>query len=163
MRQQWQFGKRHGLTPVLSVPVTEVPPAVTTPVHVPPTFMTYRLQDPLSLESARSPMQIEGLLSEEDYPIPTVREEEMAEGLAAAMSTGMSLQDPFGSLNPTRSELEEWYRRQFSKEVIAPPAAPKPQPTREEKTGSSPKELSLNKPDGFTGEHEKFTAWLLSV
>ena len=27
----------------------------------------------------------------------------------------------------------------------------------------SPKELSLNKPDGFTGKHEKFTAWLLSV
>ena len=27
----------------------------------------------------------------------------------------------------------------------------------------SPKELSLNKPDGFTGDHEKFTAWLLSV
>ena len=25
------------------------------------------------------------------------------------------------------------------------------------------KELSLNKPDGFTGEHDKFTAWLLSV
>ena len=29
--------------------------------------------------------------------------------------------------------------------------------------GSTPKKLSLNKPDGFTGEHEKFTAWLLSV
>ena len=29
--------------------------------------------------------------------------------------------------------------------------------------GTSPKELSLNKPDGFTGDHEKFTAWLLSV
>ena len=29
--------------------------------------------------------------------------------------------------------------------------------------GSSPKELSLNKPDGFTGDHERFTAWLLSV
>ena len=29
--------------------------------------------------------------------------------------------------------------------------------------GSTPKELSLNKPEGFTGEHEKFTAWLLSV
>ena len=27
----------------------------------------------------------------------------------------------------------------------------------------SPKELSLNKPEGFTGEHDKFTAWLLSV
>ena len=108
-------------------------------------------------------MQPEGLLSEEDYPIPTVCEEEMAEGLATAMSARMSLQDPFGSSNPTRLELEECYRRQFSKEVVAPPAAPKPQPTREEKTGSSPKELSLNKPDGFTGEHEKFTAWLLSV
>ena len=87
----------------------------------------------------------------------------MAEGLAAAMSAGMSLQDPFGSSNPTRLELEEWYRRQFSKEVVAPPVAPRPRPTREEKTGLSPKELSLNKPDGFTGEHDKFTAWLLSV
>ena len=27
----------------------------------------------------------------------------------------------------------------------------------------TPKELSLNKPDGFTGDHERFTAWLLSV
>ena len=27
----------------------------------------------------------------------------------------------------------------------------------------SPKELSLNKPKGFTGDHEKFTAWLLSL
>ena len=70
-------------------------------------------------------MQLEGLLSEEDYPIPTVPEEEMAEGLAAAMSAGMSLQDPFGSSNPTRSELEEWYRQQFSKEVVAPPVAPR--------------------------------------
>ena len=146
-----------------SVLVTEAPPAVTTPIHVSPTFTTYRSQDPSSLESARSPVPIEGLLSEEDYPIPTVPKEEMAEGLAAAMSAGMSLQDPFGSSNPTRSELEEWYRRQFSKEVVAPPAAPRPRPTREEKTGTSPKELSLNKPDGFTGEHDKFTAWLLSV
>ena len=70
-------------------------------------------------------MQLEGLLSEEDYPIPTVPEEEMAEGLAAAMSAGMSLQDPFGSSNPTRSELEEWYRQQVSKEVVAPPVAPR--------------------------------------
>ena len=163
MRQQWQFGKQHGLTLVSSVPVTEAPPAVTTPVHVSPTFTTYRSQDPSSPESARSPVQIEGLLSEEDYPIPTVREEEMAEGLAASMHTGMSLEDPFGSSNPTRSELEEWYRRQFSKEVVAPPVAPRPQPTREEKMGSSPKELSLNKPDSFTGEHDKFTPWLLSV
>ena len=108
-------------------------------------------------------MQPEGVLSEEDYPILTICEEEMAEGLAAAMSAGMSLQDPFGSSNPTQSELEEWYRQQFSKEVIAPPVAPRPRTTREEKTGLSPKELSLNKPDGFTGEHEKFTAWLLSV
>ena len=108
-------------------------------------------------------MQIEGLLSEEDYPIPTVPKEEMAEGLAAAMSSGMSLQDPFGSSNPTRSELEDWYKRQFQKEVAGPPVAPRPRPTREEKTGTSPKELSLNKPDGFTGEHEKFTAWLLSI
>ena len=45
-------------------------------------------------------MQIEGLLSEEDVPIPTVQEEEIAEGLSAVMSAGMSLQDPFDS-NPT--------------------------------------------------------------
>ena len=108
-------------------------------------------------------MQPEGVLSEEDYPIPTVREEEMAEGLSAAMSAGMSLQDPFGTSNPTRSELEEWYKRQFLKEVVAPPAAPRPRRQPEEKTGSTPKELFLNKPDGFTGEHEKFTAWLLSI
>ena len=107
-------------------------------------------------------MQPEGLLSEEDVPIPTIQEEEIAEGLSTVMSAGMSLQDPFES-NPTRLELEEWYRRQFSKDVVAPPVAPRPRPTREEKTGSSPKELSLNKPEGFTGEHEKFTAWLLSV
>ena len=143
--------------------VTEASPAVTTPVHVSPTFSTYRSQVPSSPESAKSPVQPEGLLSEEDYPIPTVREEEMAEGLAAAMSSGMSLQDPFGSSNPTRSELEDWYRRQFQKEVAGPPVAPRPRPTREEKTGTSPKELSLNKPDSFTGEHEKFTPWLLSV
>ena len=84
-----------------SVLVTEAPPAVTTPVHVSPTFMTYRSQDPSSPESMRSPVHPEGLLSEEDYPIPTIREEEMAEGLAATMSAGMSLQDPFGSSNPT--------------------------------------------------------------
>ena len=107
-------------------------------------------------------MQPEGLLSEEDYPIPTIKEEEMAEGLMAVMSSGMSLQDPFAS-NPTRAELEDWYRRQFQKEVTGPPVAPRPRVPREEKTGTSPKELSLNKPDGFTGEHEKFTAWLLSV
>ena len=29
--------------------------------------------------------------------------------------------------------------------------------------GTSPKELSLNQPDGFTGDHERFTAWMLSV
>ena len=52
-------------------------------------------------------MQPEGLLSEEDYPIPTVQEEEMAEGLSAALSAGMSFQDPFGSSNPTRTELED--------------------------------------------------------
>ena len=108
-------------------------------------------------------MQPEGVLSEEDYPIPTVQEEEMAEGLSAALSAGMSFQDPFGSSNPTRAELEDWYKRQFQKEVAGPLVAPRPRPTREEKTGTSPKELSLNKPDGFTGEHEKFTAWLLSV
>ena len=87
----------------------------------------------------------------------------MAEGLAASMHTGMSLEDPFGSSNPTRLELEDWYRQQFQKEVAGPPVAPRPRPTREEKTGSSPKELSLNKPGSFTGEHEKFTPWLLSV
>ena len=54
-------------------------------------------------------MQPEGLLSEEDYPILTVKEEEIAEGLSAVMSAGMSLQDPFET-NPTQSELEEWYR-----------------------------------------------------
>ena len=89
----------------------------------------------------------------------------MAEGLTAAMSAGMSLQDPFGTSNPTRSELEEWYTGQFTKEVLGPPVAPRPRSTYEEKEkmGSSPKELSLNKPEGFTGEHEKFTAWLLSL
>ena len=125
-RQQWQFGHKHGLTPVSVNPVTEATPAVTTPIHISPTFTTYRLQNPSSLESARSPVQPEGVLSEEDYPIPTVQEEEMAEGLSAAMSAGMSLQDPFGASNPTRSELEEWYKRQFLKEVVAPPVAPRP-------------------------------------
>ena len=146
-----------------SVPVTEAPPAVTTPVHVSPTFTTYRSQDPSSPESARSPVQPEGLLSEEDVPIPTVHEEEMAEGLAASMHAGMSLEDPFGSSNPTRAELEDWYKRQFQKEIAGPLVAPRPRTTREDKTGSSPKELSLNKPEGFTGKHEKFTTWLLSV
>ena len=112
----------------------------------------------------KSPTQAEGILSEEDYPIPSVQEEEMAEGLSAAMSAGMSLQDPFGASNPTRSELEDWYKQQFSKEVAGPPVAPRPRKQQyEEKTGSSPKELSLNKPEGFTGDHERFTAWLLSV
>ena len=87
----------------------------------------------------------------------------MAEGLLAALSAGMSFQDPFGSSNPTCSELEDWYKRNFSKEVLGPPVAPKPRKQPGEKTGSSPKELSLNKPDGFTGDHEMFTAWLLSV
>ena len=77
----------------------------------------YRSQDLSSPESVRSPIQLEGILSEEDYPIPTIQEEEMAEGLSAVMSAGMSLQDPFGSSNPTRTELEDWYKRQFSKEV----------------------------------------------
>ena len=87
----------------------------------------------------------------------------MAEGLLAAMSAGMSLQDPFGASNPTRAELESWYKREFSKEISRPPVAPRPRKTYDEKTGSSPKELSLNKPEGFTGDHEKFTAWLLSL
>ena len=109
-------------------------------------------------------MQPEGILSEEDNLIPMVQEEEMAEGLSAAMSAGMSLQDPFGSSNPTRGELEDWYKWQFSKEVAGPPVAPRPRkPQYEEKMGSSPKELSLNKPEGFTGDHENFTAWLLSL
>ena len=111
----------------------------------------------------KNPVQPEGVLSEEDDPIPSVQEEEMAEGLSAAMSAGMSLQDPFGASNPTRGELEDWYKRQFSKEVAGPPVAPRPQKQYEEKTGSSPKELSLNKPEGFTGDHEKFTTWLLSL
>ena len=68
----------------------------------------------------------EGALSEEDYPILTVKEEEMAEGLSAAMSAGLSLQDPFGASNPTRSELEDWYKQSFSKEVVGPPVALKP-------------------------------------
>ena len=111
----------------------------------------------------KSPEPIEGLISEEDYPIPTIQEEEMAEGLTAVLSSGMSLQDPFSSSIPTRAELEDWYRRQFQKEVTGPLVAPRPRPTREEKTGSSLKELSLNKPNSVTGEHEKFTPWLLSV
>ena len=88
-------------------PVAQAPPAVTTPVHVSPTFSTYRSQVPSSPESARSPVQLEGLLSEEDYLIPTIKEEEMAEGLSAALLAGMSLQDPFGSSNPTQTELED--------------------------------------------------------
>ena len=92
---------------MLAVPVAEVTPAVTTPVHVSPTFTTYRSRSPSFQESAKSPEAPEGILSEEDYPIPTVQEEEMAEGLSAAMSAGMSFQDPFGASNPTRSELEE--------------------------------------------------------
>ena len=125
-RQQWQFGRKYGLTPVSAAPVTETTPAVTTPVHVSPTFSIYRSQVPSSPESARSPEPIEGVVSEEDYPIPTIKEEEMAEGLSAALSTGMSLQDPFGSSNPTRAELEDWYKRQFQKEVTGPLVAPRP-------------------------------------
>ena len=41
--------------------------------------------------------------------------------------------------------------------------APKPRSHTEEKSGSNPKELSLNKPEGFDGNQERFTAWLLSV
>ena len=134
-----------------------------TPIHVSPTFTTYCSQSPLFQESAKSPTLPEGLLSEEDYPIPTVREEEMAEGLSVAMSAGLSLQDPFGASNPTCMELEDWYKREFSKEISGPPVAPRPRKQYEEKTGSSPKELSLNKPEGFTGDHEKFTTWLLSL
>ena len=112
--------------PVSVKPVAEISPAVTTPVHISPTFTAYRSRSPATSDSAKSPMLPEGILSEEDYPIPTVKEEEMAEGLAAAMSAGMSLQDPFGASNPTRSELEDWYKKQFLKEVVSPPVAPKP-------------------------------------
>ena len=87
----------------------------------------------------------------------------MAEGLSAALLAGMSFQDPFGASNPTRAELEDWYKRQFAKEIQGPPVAPRPRRQYEEKLGSSPKELSLNKPEGFTGDHEKFTTWLLSL
>ena len=52
-------------------------------------------------ESAKNPTTPEGYLSEEDIPIPTAKEEEIAEGLAATMSAGMSLQDPFENSNPT--------------------------------------------------------------
>ena len=87
----------------------------------------------------------------------------MAEGLSAALSAGMSIQDPFGASNPTRLELEDWYKRQFLKDVVGPPAALRPRKQYEEKSGPVPKELSLNKPEGFTSDHEKFTAWLLSL
>ena len=88
----------------------------------------------------------------------------MAEGLSAAMSAGLSLQDPFGTSNPTCLELEDWYKREFQKEISGPPVAPRPRkPLGGEKMGTTPKELSLNKPDGFTGDHERFTTWLLSV
>ena len=72
-----------------SVPVTEAPPAVTTPVHVSPTFSTYRTRSPSFQESARDPTSPEGHLSEEDIPILTVKEEEIAEGLSARMSAGI--------------------------------------------------------------------------
>ena len=84
-----------------SVPVTEASPAVTTPVHVSPTFSVYRERSPSFQESAKNPTSPEGPLSEEDIPIPTTKEEEIAEGLSARMSAGMSLQDPFENSNPT--------------------------------------------------------------
>ena len=87
----------------------------------------------------------------------------MAEGLSVALLAGMSIQDPFGASNPTRLELEDWYKQQFLKDVVGPPAAPRPRKQYEEKSGPVPKELSLNKPEGFTSDHEKFTAWLLSL
>ena len=111
----------------------------------------------------KNPTTPEGYLSEEDIPIPTTQEEEIAEGLSVRMLAGMSLQDPFENSNPTRTELENWYKMQFSKEVSGPPVAPRPRPRTEEKSASNPKELSLNKPEGFNGDHERFTAWLLSV
>ncbi|KIM59004.1 hypothetical protein SCLCIDRAFT_27590 [Scleroderma citrinum Foug A] len=137
--RQWQFAGRHGLTPVSAKPVTEAVPAVTTPVHVSPTFSTYRTWSPSFQESAHNPTTPEGNVSEEDVPIPTTQEEEIAEGLSARMLAGMSLQDPFENSNPTRIELENWYKTQFSKEVSGPP------------------------PEGFDGDHERFTPWMLSV
>ena len=77
------------------------------------------------------------------------------------MSAGMSLQDPFENSTPTRTELENWYKTQFSKEVSGPPVAPRPRP--QERVGANPKELAINKPEGFDGDHEKFTPWMLSV
>ena len=144
-----------------SVPVTEATPAVTTPVHVSPTFSTYRTRSPSFQESAKDPTTPEGHLSEEDVPIPTTKEEEIAEGLSMRMSAGMSLQDPFENSNPTRTELKNWYKTQFSKEVSGPLVAPRPRP--QERVGANPKELAINKPEGFEGDHEKFTPWLLSV
>ena len=144
-----------------SASVPEAPPAVTTPVHVSPTFSTYRTQSPSFQESAKDPTSPEGHLSEEDVPIPTTKEEEIAEGLSTRMSAGMSLQDPFENSNPTRTELENWYKTQFSKEVAGPPVAPRPHP--QERVGANPKELTINKPEGFDRDHEKFTPWMLSV
>ena len=142
-------------------PVAEVTPAVTTPVHVSPTFSTYRTRSPSFQESAKDPTTPEGHLSEEDVPIPTTQEEEIAEGLSTRMLAGMSLQDPFENSNPTRTELENWYKTQFSKEVTGPPVAPRPRP--QERVRANPKELAINKPEGFDGDHEKFTPWMLSV
>ena len=124
--KQRLFAERYGLAPVSVVPVAQVSPAVTTPVHVSPTFSTYRTRTPSFHESAGDPTTPEGHLCEEDVPIPTVKEEEIAEGLSARMSAGMSLQDPFENSTPTRTELENWYRTLFSKEVAGPPVAPRP-------------------------------------
>ena len=121
-----QFAERYGLAPISAVPVAQASPAVTTPIHVSPTFSTYRTRSPLFQESAKDPTSPEGHLSEEDIPIPTIKEEEIAEGLSAKMSAGMSLQDPFENSNPTRTELENWYKTQFSKEVSGPLVAPRP-------------------------------------
>ena len=153
------FAERYGLAPISAV--SEATPAVTTSVHVSPTFSTYRSREASSLESANSPVLPEGLVSEEDVPIPTVKEEEVAERLSAVMSAGMSLQDPFENSNPTTTQLENWYKTQFLKEVSGPPVVPRPRP--QERVGASPKELALNKPEGFDGDHDKFTPWLLSV
>ncbi|KIM57782.1 hypothetical protein SCLCIDRAFT_129600, partial [Scleroderma citrinum Foug A] len=73
----------------------------------------------------------------------------------------MSLQDPFENSNPTRTELKNWYKTQFAKEVSGPLVAPRPQP--QERVGANPKELAINKPEGFDGDHEKFMPWMLSV
>ena len=146
-----QFTERYGLAPISAAPAAQASPAVATPVHISPTFSTYRTRSPSFQESAKDPTSPEGHLSEEDVPIPTIKEEEIAEGLSARMSAGMSLQDPFENSTPTQTELKNWYKTQFSKEVSGPPVAPRPCP--QERVGANPKELAINKLDSFDGDH----------